>query len=142
MKMQIKGEIEAISAKPGREGVRIGGEWFDATQRTAKFITSRKAGEMVYLEVENGNKIAFCGNLMPDQAEIAPKPPNQPKIAISQQDRVILAQSAEKGAIALSCAIIGASKDKLPAKELEAEAIKMVARLALEIENDIKGRLI
>jgi hypothetical protein len=87
-------------------------------------------------------KIAFVGDLQPDDPNKAAKPaPKQPIPALSAQDRVIIAKSAEEGAVRLTCAIIAAPyKDGNP-QQLEEIAGSMTERLAARLERDIKRRL-
>lgn len=155
-KIKVKGIVEAISAKPGREGLKVDGEWFDATERTRQYVAKRKIGDAVYMEVEQGNKIAFCGDLRADDPDKVPKdapnnaatakislfrahsqpnPPNPPQtqikpfLALQERDRLIIAQVCLKGAIDMAIAQkqIDSSEVDALARRLEADFYKRLA---------------
>ena len=169
-KQIIKGIVEAVNAKPHSEGIKVGGRWLNPNERTRRYVAHRAVGEAVYLEVE-GDKIVFCGDLRPDDPDRVQKaplkgaqaaqtaknspfqppsgqihppiqnPPIKPKLALSQTDRLIIAQVCEKGAIEATCAVIAASCEKANPVALEEIAGNMVDRLARKLEKDLLKRL-
>ena len=147
----IKGIVEAVNVKPSSEGIKVRGAWLNPNERTRQYVAKRKVGEAVYIEMAEG-KIAFCGDLRPDDPDKVPKsapsspktapnspfqPPSgarippaptsqqKPKLALSQTDRLIIAQVCLKGAIDLAIArAMDTTADRL-AEEVD----KMAARL-------------
>ena len=118
--------------------VRIDGKIYTLGERATNFSRFLKVGLPCRYEFEkDGKTIKFITSRM----DIRQTAETMARAALSEHDKLILTQVAEKCAVELACAIIQASFKEGNPMQLRGIAIDLVADLAPKIEADMRRRI-
>ena len=132
-KRELTGTLDGKSISD----VKIDGKLYPLSERARQWTKFLKVGLPCRYEFEKDNRtIRFISSRM-DIQETASV---MAKTALSDHDKLIMSQVAEKCATELACAIITASFKEGNPMQLKDIAIQLVAELAPKIEADMRKR--